>query len=243
MPPISRRRCISAREIRIDVTLRRSAGCRRLALCHRRIAALIVGGRAVDLQAHRVIGAISLRVRRATGEKRSKCESSQSQNTHHKLPSRQVGPAAWLSPCCLNSGSKSLSEHTGSFVSRQFTVTRVEWSFSIGGIAARFREARRPRTIAVLISVRVVRLAGIKGIGDAGQMPPRGRRHALTVAVEGAVAQARIFLTLKAERMSRADGFRRQRAEHRKAARSQNRNDNMTHEDLLDDSFEPRSLR
>jgi len=41
--------------------------------------------------------------------------------------------------------------------------------------------------------------------------------------------------------MTGADGFRLQRAEHRKAARSQNRNDNVTHQDLLDDSFEPSS--
>jgi hypothetical protein len=54
--------------------------------------------------------------------------------------------------------------------------------------------------------------AGKVGIGDAGQKPPRSRRHALILACEGAVAQSRKFVALNAERIPRADRVRGKRA-------------------------------
>jgi hypothetical protein len=54
----------------------------------------------------------------------------------------------------------------------------------------------------------------------------------LAVAVEGAGAQAGILVALQAKRMTGTDGLRRKRPEHRKAAGSQTRDDDITHEDL-----------
>jgi hypothetical protein len=71
----------------------------------------------------------------------------------------------------------------------------------------------RKRTMAVAVGVGIVGPAGKVGIGDAGQKPPRSRRHALIVAREGAVAQSRKFVALNAERIPRTDRVRGKRAE------------------------------
>src|SRR5260370_16810073 len=46
---------------------------------------------------------------------------------------------------------------------------------------------------------------------DAPEIPPRCGGLALLVAVEGAVAEGRIFIALNAKRMAGADGLRRPR--------------------------------
>src|SRR5262249_42599101 len=108
---------------------------------------------------------------------------------------------------------------------RYRSITRI--------IVARRGDERRPGTVAVAIGVGIVGRTLVVRIGDAGQKTPRGRRHALAVAVEGAIAQARIFVALKAEWMAGSDGLRRQAAQNRKASSSQNRDDDIAHEGLL----------
>src|SRR5207247_9983352 len=56
-------------------------------------------------------------------------------------------------------------------------------------------------------------LADIVWVGDAGEKPSRSGRLTLLVTCESAVAQRRILVSLKAERISGADGFGRRGAE------------------------------
>jgi len=76
-------------------------------------------------------------------------------------------------------------------------------------VTARCCNERRRGTIAVAVGIGIVARSFIEGIGDAGEISAGCRCHALTVAVERAVAEAGIFIALKAERMAGPDGVRR----------------------------------
>src|SRR6516165_3367272 len=92
------------------------------------------------------------------------------------------------------------------------------------------------RTIAVAEGVGIVGRAEIVGVGDAVEEASRRRRHALAVAVEITAAQAWIFIALDAERMTEADRLRWCAVEHPKSADSEQRESDLAHGVLLNDS-------
>src|SRR5215831_14971961 len=103
----------------------------------------------------------------------------------------------------------------------------------IARIVARPWKRRRRGAIAGAIGIGVVGQPPEKGIGHTGQKATGCCRHALLVAVEGAVAQAGKFITLEAKRMTGADRLRRRRSQRREASRSKHCNNDMSHQGLL----------
>src|SRR6266436_6689175 len=77
------------------------------------------------------------------------------------------------------------------------------WSVSAGAGGGRQRAAGQ----LAIRGARRFALADIIGIGDAIEKASRSGRLALLVTCERAVAQPRIFVSLKAERISGADRF------------------------------------
>src|SRR3954466_7303002 len=85
------------------------------------------------------------------------------------------------------------------------------WAGSVPAVAGGGRQRAAPQR--AIRGGRRFALGDIIGIGDAIEKPSRGGRLALLVTREGAVAQPRILVSLKAERISGADRFGRRGAE------------------------------
>src|SRR5437899_6231084 len=94
---------------------------------------------------------------------------------------------------------------------------------SVGGSVPAVAGGGRQRAAAqrAVCGGRRFALADIIGIGDALEKTSRGGRLALLVTCERAVAQPRVLVSLKAERISGADGFGGRGAECGQSTRGQ----------------------
>src|SRR5690349_10816380 len=115
-------------------------------------------------------------------------------------------------------------------------------SLSVGGSvpAAPGGGWQRPAAQRAIRGRRRFALADVIGIGDAIEKASRGRRLALLVAREGAVAQPRILVALKAERISGTDRFGRRGAECSQSARGKHGQNRFTHFESPHRTSEPR---
>src|SRR5437899_7169643 len=96
-------------------------------------------------------------------------------------------------------------------------ASSVGWSVPAGAGGGRQRAAGQ----RAIRGGRRFALADIVWVGDAGEKPSRSGRLTLLVTCESAVAQPRILVSLKAERISGADRFGRRDAEGGQSDRGQ----------------------